>query len=379
MPENGLRMLEPEMETDTGGGAVNVDVDWREGGPDTAAGWAMLPRNRQWRPWGKGLLPVLPSDATYDHAERFVFDSYCGAPEEIEKKWGVRRTSESHAAAWRILLVMALTGQHLLWDILDAEQDLQPFTERQLRTANQAWRQKHGLGILSIHHLVSRARRERINGVLCTWLRLNERGRNLLKDVGVEPVESDWDRMDSYHDPQERQLGHTLHCLMAARLARGRGWEAVLMPEEQPQVDLRLTPPGDGEPIYVECEARAPQRVIRRWRKWARLRAAQDYAYVIARNPRALADLCREIGLVHRIAHAGTDLETLIIDPAAGWFQIDNRPPPPRHLGLLVMAAHRTDPRNRVRVQLAAALEAGFAELCRGFDQVVRKGGPEPR
>ena len=282
-----------------------------------------LPPNRQWRPYGKGLLPVRPDESTYARMDRFVFDTYCGAPREIEQRWGVRRASEQHATAWRILLLMALTGQHLLWDILDAEQDELPFTERQLEHGQQSWRQKHGLGVLYVHGYVERAR-IRVSGTHCIWLRLTKRARELLAGTGVEVVESDWDRMRTHHDPHGHQTGHTLHCLLAARLARGRGWEAQLMPEEQLHVDLRLTPP-NAQPIYVECEDRKPSRAVRRVRKWERLSALQGYCAVVARNPRGLRDLAREIRLIYRRPCVGADLATLIEAPHTDFWSLDDR------------------------------------------------------
>ena len=274
-------------------------------------------------PWGKGLLPVRPADGDYDRMERFVFDTRSGAPRELEDAWGVRRTSESHAAAWRIMLVMAVTGQNLLWDILDAEQDREPFTDSQLADGRQAPRQKHGLRVLYVHGYIERAR-ILVNGTHCVWLRLTGRARAQLAGFGIEPIASDWDRMERYHDPNGNQIHHTLHCLLAARLARGRGWEARLMPDEQPQIDLRLTPPGC-DPVFVECEARKPSRAVRRLRKWERLSALQGYCAVIATRPRALQDLAREIRLVYRRPCVGADLETLIEDPDAGFWSLDDR------------------------------------------------------
>ena len=294
---------------------------------DLSPGDAM-PADRQWRPWGQGLLPVPPSDATYEHLEQFTFDTRSGAPPAVEKAWGVRRTSESHAAAWHILLLMAATGLNLQWDILDAEQtqDRIPFTERQIEQGARAHRQDNALRILRRHGCLER-HDARIGNVRCDWLRLTPQARDLLADAGIEAVESDWDRMLAHHDPQGNQTRHTLHCLTAARLARGRGWEARLVPEEQPLVDLRLTPPGRA-PIYTECEARAPSRSVRRIRKWERLSALQGFAAVIATRPQALRDLADEIRLTYRLPCAGADLETLIARPDTLFWSTDDREPP---------------------------------------------------
>ncbi len=291
-----------------------------------AGGRFGLPRDRRWRPHGQGLLPVLPDEALYERMERFVFDTYTGAPPAVEAAWGVGRVSEKQAAVWRILLVMAHTGLNLQWDILDAEQDLWPFTDRQAE-GKQAWRQKNALGLLHNTHQYIERTRCRIGNVHCVWLRLTVRARALLAEAGVEAVESDWDRMRAHHDPHGVQDGHSIHCMMAARLARGRGWDAMLMPDEQPAIDLRLWPP-DGDPIYVECEARAPQRTVRRLRKWRRLSRLQGFCAVVATRRPALEDLAGEIRLAYRFPCVGADLRTLIQDPNVLFWQVDDRQNP---------------------------------------------------
>ena len=289
-------------------------------------GLGTLPQDRQWRPHGKGLLPVLPDDDIYAWIEQHTFDTRSGAPPAVERFWGLRRTSESHATAWHILLLMAATGLNLQWDILDAEQDRMPFTARQVAQGAKAPRQDNALRILRRQDCLD-GHHTRTGNVHCVWLRLTARARDLLADVGIEAVESDWDRMLPHHDPQGNQTRHTVHCLTAARLARGRGWEARLAPEEQPLVDLRLTPPGRA-PIYVECEARAPSRSVRRIRKWERLSALQGFAAVIATRPQGLRDLADEIRLTYRLPCAGADLETLIASPESNFWSTDDREPP---------------------------------------------------
>ena len=271
---------------------------------------------------GKGLLPVLPGEELQDWIDKHIHETRSGAPPAVERVWGVRRTSEAHATAWRIVLVMARTGQNLQWDILDAEQDRLPFTDRQAH-GHQANRQNNALRILRIQHCIERSQ-TRIGDVHCVWLRLTARVREWLAESGIDAVESDWDRMLAHHDPQGRQTRHTVHCLAAARLARGRGWEARLIPTEQPHVDLRLTPP-DGGSIYVECEARAPSRTVRRIHKWQRLTRLQGFCAVVATRPQALRDLAREIRLTYRLSCAGADLETLIADPDTPFWSLDDR------------------------------------------------------
>ncbi|MXX22042.1 MAG: hypothetical protein F4Z93_02750 [Rhodospirillales bacterium] len=283
-----------------------------------------VPVDRQWRPYGPGLRAAgLPDDADIEWFDDHTHETNCGAPPGVEKAWSVVRASEKHAVAWRILLVMARMGHNLLWDILDAEQDEQPFTKEQLQRGHQAERQANALRLLRVYGCLERTT-SRVGRTLCVWVRLTERARAWLAEAGVEPVASDWDRMIQYHDPQEKQKRHMLHCLAAARLARGRGWETELMPREQPKVDLRITPPGQ-DPIYVKCESRKPTRVHRRVHKWRRLRNVQGFAAVIATRPQACDFLANEIRLHYRLPCLGTDLETLIQDPDVPFWQVDDR------------------------------------------------------
>lgn len=304
---------------------------------DEGDGYACLPVDRQWRRYGKGLLPLRPDPELEAWIEQELYEeTKSGAPARVEIAWDVRRPSEAHETAWRMLLIMARTGWNLQWDILDAEQGEGPMTERQFLEGHQAPRQVNGLRVLRGNR--GRApggedrapcvevHKTRLAGVHATWLRINDLGRELLGFADIEPVESDWDRMERLHDPKGRQLRHTMQCLLAARLARGRGWQAELMPAEQPQIDLRLTPPG-AEPIYVEVEARAPQRRFRRERKWQRLGRLQGFCAVITTRPRALLDLEREVHLTHRKRFVGTDLETLAQDPDIDFWLFDDRNP----------------------------------------------------
>ena len=296
---------------------------------------AGVPRDHQWRPYGRGLLPVLPDDRAFAWIENHTFDTRTGAPPGVEDEWNVGRASELHATAWRILLIMFRTGLNLQWDILDAEQDRVEFEEPQVKRGTQAYRQGNALRFLRKTGDYFEQERTRVGRTSCVWMWLTDEARALLDyEAGLSDfdwVESDWDRLRELHDPHGIQRCHNLLCLLAARLARGRGFKAELIPEmsaDQPQVDLQLTPPDGGEPIYVECESRAPQRYVRRQRKWERLTATQGYCAVITDRPEALEYLSREIRLAYRKPCVGTDLETLIQDPNVPFWPVDDRQNP---------------------------------------------------
>ncbi|MGB9880884.1 MAG: hypothetical protein ACPLRM_08990 [Anaerolineae bacterium] len=104
-------------------------------------------------------------------------------------------------------------------------------------------------------------------------LRLTDYGKSLARALGVEPVESDWEKIVRLHKGEEQE-GHAALVLMAAYQARLRGWKAEVMPfdpQETPwfQPDLKLTDP-EGWFYYCEVETRSRDNP----EKWMRMRQA---------------------------------------------------------------------------------------------------------
>lgn len=100
---------------------------------------------------------------------------------------------------------------------------------------------------------------------------LTDYAKDLCRALGVEPVESDWERIVRLHDGKA-QLYHAAMVLSAAYHARLRGWKAEVMPfdpQETPwfQPDLKLTDP-EGQFYYCEVETRSRVKP----HKWARMR-----------------------------------------------------------------------------------------------------------
>lgn len=141
---------------------------------------------------------------------------------------------------------------------------------------------------------------------------LSEYGKTLAHDLGVEPVESDWEKLVRLHRGETQEV-HAAMVLMAAYQARLRGWAVEVMPfdpQETPwfQPDLKLTDP-DGWVYY--CEAETHSRVNPE--KWARMRQVN----LIMPTPNA------RLWVVRRIQNMGipgraTDLRTLAQQAKAG-------------------------------------------------------------
>ncbi|MEJ5315127.1 MAG: hypothetical protein WHS45_12195 [Anaerolinea sp.] len=141
---------------------------------------------------------------------------------------------------------------------------------------------------------------------------LTDYGKALARALGVEPVESDWEKIVRLHNG-EVQTRHAAVVLMAAYQARLRGWKAEVMPfdpQETPwfQPDLKLTDP---EGWFYYCEVETHSRV--KPKKWARMREVN----LIVPTPTArnwMVQRLRAMGIPGR----ATDLRTLAQQAKAG-------------------------------------------------------------
>lgn len=141
---------------------------------------------------------------------------------------------------------------------------------------------------------------------------LTDYGKDLCRALGVEPVESDWEKIVRLHHGEEQNL-HSGMTLFAAYQARLRGWKAEVMPfnpQETPwfQPDLKLT---DLEGQFYYCEVETHSRSNPD--KWARMRDVN----LIVPTPEARMWMVRrmkEMGIPGRAA----DLRTLAQQAKAG-------------------------------------------------------------
>jgi hypothetical protein len=143
-------------------------------------------------------------------------------------------------------------------------------------------------------------------------MQLSDYGKSLARALGVEPVESDWEKIVRLHNG-EVQTRHAALVLMAAYQARLRGWKAEVMPfdpQETPwfQPDLKLT---DTEGWFYYCEVETHSRDNPD--KWARMRQVN----LIVPSPEArkwMVNRIRDMGIPGR----ATDLRTLAQQAKAG-------------------------------------------------------------
>ncbi len=138
-------------------------------------------------------------------------------------------------------------------------------------------------------------------------INLTDYGKSLARALGVELVESDWEKIVRLHKG-ETQEQHAALVLMAAYQARLRGWKAEVMPfnpQETPwfQPDLKLVDP-EGWFYYCEVETRSRDNP----EKWMRMRQVN----LIVPMPVTrywMVERLKAMGIPgtsHRFAHAGT-------------------------------------------------------------------------
>ncbi|MBP7688273.1 MAG: hypothetical protein KA765_10210 [Thermoflexales bacterium] len=150
------------------------------------------------------------------------------------------------------------------------------------------------------------------------WLgliRLTERGKDLARAQGVEPLENDWERVIRLHQG-EAQAAHAGLLLAFDLRARRRGWMPQVLPEVSPPSegfapDLWIE--RDGVGLYVEVEGKYHHANAA---KWQAARRAQGFAAIVACTPSARATLvedCQASG----VAGIATDFHRLYYRPTA--------------------------------------------------------------
>jgi len=136
-------------------------------------------------------------------------------------------------------------------------------------------------------------------------VRLSERGQELARSLGWEPVESEWGRLLRLHEG-EVQEAHTTAVLAFAFHARRRGWQAQVVPEVEGTAQPDAVVERENDRAYVEVELgnEKPE-------KWRNLSALQGFVALCATTEMRRAQLVAECKL-YRLAGRATDLETLI-------------------------------------------------------------------
>jgi len=141
-------------------------------------------------------------------------------------------------------------------------------------------------------------------------VRLADKGRELVQDLGWQVHETEWERMQRLHEKGNYQSRHTAAVLAFVYQARLRGWTASVMPE----VDAgRFFPDAvveKGKKSYyveVELDEQKPS-------KWHNMAKHQGVIALCARTPehcRLLLDEAKPAAENHKCKRLGTNLRTL--------------------------------------------------------------------
>jgi len=139
---------------------------------------------------------------------------------------------------------------------------------------------------------------------------LTDEGRELVKELGWQVHETEWERMQRLHEKGNYQARHTAAVLAFVYQARLRGWTASVMPE----VDSgRFFPDAvvekGGESYYVEVEL-DEQKLS----KWNNMAIHQGIIALCSRTPqhrRLLLNEAEPAANAYKCIRLGTDLRTL--------------------------------------------------------------------
>lgn len=210
------------------------------------------------------------------------------------------RQPDRYPQAWteyRLLGMLALTGWSLRWALVQAEADLACVTPR----SGKMLRACAHLERAGLWETASIAGRKRI-----TLVRLSGRGRTLLEASGVEPVESEWERIERLHRGEsEGQRKHTALLCTAAFHARLHGYQTQVCPltADGTEPDLQLVR-GD-HTLFVEVQRKSgtPWNRLGKWQNQLRLQG------VVALFTETVADRERYVQEMRR-AGIGTILAT---------------------------------------------------------------------
>lgn len=240
------------------------------------------------------LLHTLPGDR--DHRQGLPATL---APHLTQHR-RLPRQPDRYPQAWteyRLLGLLALTGWSLRWALVQAEADLTCVTPR----SGKMLRACAHLARAGLWETASIAGLKRI-----TLARLTERGRTLLAASGVEPVESEWERIERLHRGEsEAQRKHTALLCTAAFHARLHGYQTQVCPltADGAEPDLQLV--RSDQTLFVEVQRKSgtPWNRLGKWQNQLRAQG------VVALFTETLADRERYVQEMRR-AGIGTILAT---------------------------------------------------------------------
>ena len=145
-----------------------------------------------------------------------------------------------------------------------------------------------------------------------TMMSLTDKGRDVARAMGFDPVESEWERLMRLHggDAQAKHAG--MVCTFTYH-ARKRGWSTEVCPEAEGNADPDVLIEKDGTKIYVEVEGESGSDE-RRMKKWRNMADFQGFVALVAVNEAMRGRLVSEAKGASRRGMA-TDIQYLIQNP----------------------------------------------------------------
>ncbi len=141
---------------------------------------------------------------------------------------------------------------------------------------------------------------------------LTDEGKAVARAMGIEPVESEWERLMRLHGG-EAQAKHAVMVCVFTYQARKRGWSTHVCPDVAGPADPDVLVEKDGEKIYVEVEGESGGEE-RRMKKWRNMADFQGFVALAAVNEAMRERLVGEAKGASKRGMA-TDIQYLIRNP----------------------------------------------------------------
>lgn len=156
---------------------------------------------------------------------------------------------------------------------------------------------------------------ESIAGTKVACVCLTEKAKNIMRECGMEVVESEWERLMRLHEGQKK---HAAMVCVFTYHARRYGYTTEVCPDafESFRPDVRLEN-GTGS-ILVEVEDESGE-AERRMKKWRNQLEKQGFAAICATTPEIRQRLVAEAKAAGARHGKATDIKTLIADSKDLW------------------------------------------------------------
>ncbi len=242
------------------------------------------------------LLDRLPSDP----------HTFLGLPAALTPHLSTVKRATRHPQPWteyRLLAALALSGWSFRYGLAHADA-MSKETNPNGGQTKRAFRQLTSAGLWEEQRV-----RITVNAVL---VRLTPLGHSLLTEVGLTPVESEWERIERLHrGDTSRQLRHTAAICAFAYHARKRGYDTQVCPEVDGSAEPDILLTNGDEMLYVEVQRQGGER-WRRAAKWRNLLRLQDEVILCTATPQQAIRYAAEAQSIGADRGRITDLATLL-------------------------------------------------------------------